>query len=225
MAWGFVRYSSNDRTGFVTQIDAVERRMVAGLAVELMGLLKPAKPDKEPDPLAAELGLTDLATDPVPTPDDEVLKRLLPAGYSSDESASQDFRNYTDRTLREAKIADGALVLTALSRLRFDEPDDDLWNAWAEVSERGAADIDLAAVAGEAGHEPVFVDAEDVDSWLRGLNDMRLALGVRLGLDNESSVEELVNLADDDPQAVQAALYDFLTWWQDSLLTAMLSKS
>ena len=46
---------------------------------------------------------------PVTRPDDPVLERLLPDGYSEDEEgaedANADFRRYTERGLRDGKVA------------------------------------------------------------------------------------------------------------------------
>lgn len=55
--------------------------------------------------------------------------------------------------------------------------------------------------------------ADEANAWLTGLNDLRLAIGTRLGLGADVEVEAL-------PEAV-SALYDWLTWMQDCLIAAI----
>jgi hypothetical protein len=59
----------------------------------------------------------------------------------------------------------------------------------------------------------VRLDAEAVDRWLRVLNDLRLALGTRLGVTEEAEL-------DDSEPAVQ--IYSWLTAVQDMLVTQAL---
>jgi len=59
-------------------------------------------------------------------------------------------------------------------------------------------------------------------AWVRAINDLRLALAMHLGI-TADHYPDPATMGDDDPQAAQAAIYDFLTWWQDSLVTALLA--
>lgn len=68
-----------------------------------------------------------------------------------------------------------------------------------------------------------WVSAQDAPAWLRSINDVRLALGVQLEITAESA-EDLGDIPDDDPRANTAAIYDFLTWWQDSLVRALMGE-
>ena len=47
-------------------------------------------------------------------PDDPILARLFPDGYSDDEQASGEFRRYTERGLRSGKMAAAQTVLDTL---------------------------------------------------------------------------------------------------------------
>jgi hypothetical protein len=60
---------------------------------------------------------------------------------------------------------------------------------------------------------------EDIDSelWLMAINDLRLALSVRLEI-NEESFETFEALADSDPQKSIYAVYYWLGWLQENLL-------
>ena len=64
-----------------------------------------------------------------------------------------------------------------------------------------------------AGTELITVEADAAEDWLRALNDVRLALGTRLGIDDDSEI------ADDDQPA--SRVYAWLGWLQHSLLDAL----
>ncbi len=57
----------------------------------------------------------------------------------------------------------------------------------------------------------------DPDSWLLGINDLHLALAVRLDVD-ENSFELFESLSDEEPQKAIFAVYFWLGWLQESLL-------
>ena len=57
----------------------------------------------------------------------------------------------------------------------------------------------------------------EADTWLMALNDLRLALSVRLELDEES-FELFESLPDEDPQKSIYAVYYWLGWLQENLL-------
>ena len=61
----------------------------------------------------------------------------------------------------------------------------------------------------------------DGDIWLMGINDLRLALSVRLSIESDS-FEKFELLPDDDPQKGVYAVYYWLGWLQESLLTAFM---
>jgi len=96
-------------------------------------------------------------------PEDPVLRRLLPNAYKDEKSASE-FRRYTEHGLREKKRAHALTVYEALI------PQDEDWNADQPI-DRGSIEIK-------------FID-NDAMAWLGALNDLRLALAVRLGISKE----------------------------------------
>ena len=57
------------------------------------------------------------------------------------------------------------------------------------------------------------------------LTDVRLVLGERLGLRTDEDLDELeaqvASLDDDDPAVYALAVYDFLTWLQETLAHAL----
>ena len=64
------------------------------------------------------------------------------------------------------------------------------------------------------------VDDLDSEVWLMAINDLRLALSVRLEI-NPESFELFEALADEDPQKAIYAVYFWLGWLQESLLNLL----
>ncbi len=70
----------------------------------------------------------------------------------------------------------------------------------------------------------IEVDHEGASAWLGGMNDIRLALGVRLKV-QENSHEDLEILAPDDPMRGVYAVYSWLGWLQESLIQALMDDA
>lgn len=96
-------------------------------------------------------------------PEDPVLRRLLPNAYKDEKSAAE-FRRYTEHGLREKKRAHALTLYEALV------PQDEDWSADQPI-DRSSLEIKF----GE----------NDAMAWLGALNDLRLALAVRLGISKE----------------------------------------
>ncbi len=62
------------------------------------------------------------------------------------------------------------------------------------------------------------LSAEEADAWLRALNDLRLVLGTRLDVQEDTFAEEL---RPDDPRAPALAVYGYLSWIQEQLVEAL----
>ncbi|HEY7018635.1 MAG TPA: DUF2017 family protein [Gaiellaceae bacterium] len=71
----------------------------------------------------------------------------------------------------------------------------------------------LARTAGEDR-----LSAEEADAWLRALNDLRLVLGTRLDVREDTFAEEL---RQDDPRAPALAVYGYLSWVQEQLVEVL----
>jgi hypothetical protein len=63
--------------------------------------------------------------------------------------------------------------------------------------------------------------AEQAQAWLTALNDLRLVLGTRLDVTDESLLE---GLAENDPRAPELALYAYLSWLQEQLVEALSAE-
>ena len=70
----------------------------------------------------------------------------------------------------------------------------------------------------------VELNHEAANAWLGALNDMRLALGVRLKVESTSH-EELELLAPEDPMRGVYTVYNWLGWLQSSLVEALMDDS
>lgn len=126
---------------------------------------------------------------------DPALARLLPDAHRGDPAVSAEFRRLTEQDLRRRK-SDG---LTAA----------------------------IDALRGVTEGDRVSLDQPTAQAFVVALTDTRLLIGERLGLRTEEDAEalELQLRADpDNPVAYAAAVYDFLTWLQDSLVGALMGR-
>ena len=70
----------------------------------------------------------------------------------------------------------------------------------------------------------IDLDHDNANAWRGGINDIRLALGVRLKVENNSH-EELELLSPDDPLRGVYAVYTWLGWLQETLLSALIDDA
>ncbi|HYQ63733.1 MAG TPA: DUF2017 domain-containing protein [Actinophytocola sp.] len=135
--------------------------------------------------------LTGIRTGPPTAPEDPILSRLLPDFHRLDNEDASK----DDR--------DSAAVLRSLH-----EPE-------LLDHKTGVAGVLLDTCPPGGGL--VKLSAEQADAWLSALNDVRLALGTTLGVTEEMPDD----LPDDDPRAPHLGVYHWLTWMQESLVTAL----
>jgi hypothetical protein len=186
--------------GAYARFDVAEATLLASLAGQVVELLLDGVPDprvagSDDDPLDQLVGLDG----PVSRPDDPVLARLLPDGYSDDEEGSDDanadFRRYTERGLRDGKVANAEAVIASLQVAGAETADDD-----------DPLDVEL--------------DAAGVQAWLRCLTDLRLAIGTRLEV-AEADDERWEALPDDDPAKAMHDVYEWLGYVQETLVRSL----
>lgn len=193
-----------------------EAHVLINLTEQLLELL--ADGDGQAHQVDPLLHLVGISNSELP-PEDPVLRRLLPNAYD-DEQAAGEFRRYTEHGLREKKKAHALLIYEALL------PQDEDWNG----------DIPL-----DKGSIQVTVAMGDSLSWLGGLNDLRLALAVRLGFGSEKGkppADQAANgdspdadvhkkyelMLESDPMKAVYAVYSWIGWLQQSLLEALEVK-
>lgn len=191
----FARHRRSGRV--IATFPGFEADLLRTLASQLVELLRNevAAPAEPIDPLEALVGLG--LDGPTTEPDDPVLARLFPTAYPDDEEAAGDFRRYTEPALRTGKAEAAGAIIDALE------------------------DAGLPPVLDEQG---LVIDVElepaEADSWLRTLTDLRLALGVRLGVE-EDDEDDWKDLPDDDPARQAYEVYQWLAWLQESLVGAV----
>jgi hypothetical protein len=191
MTEGFQR---RRRGGVVATFSGFEADLLRSLASQLVELLRNERATPhEQDPLEQLLDFSGPTTEP----DDPVLARLFPTAYQHDEEAAAEFRRYTEGTLRDNKASAAILVIETLEE---------------------------AGLPDQLGEEDITVDVElDHDAaltWVKSLTDVRLALGTRLGVEQDD--EELwLALPDDDPRAHVYDIYQWVGYLQETLVEAL----
>jgi len=70
----------------------------------------------------------------------------------------------------------------------------------------------------------VDLEHDGANAWLGAINDMRLALGVRLNV-QERTQDELELLAPDDPMRGVYVVYGWLGWLQEGLIEALMDEN
>ncbi len=141
------------------------------------------------DGLAAMVGIDNAAQ----RPDHPVLARLLPDGYRDDDSAANDFRRFTQADLRAKKLADARAVRDDLVLARTDP---------------GAPE----------GGAVVRLDADRSRTWLRALNDQRLALGTSLGVTDDDAQ---IDPDEERSESTMGQIYGWLTHLQGTLVECL----
>jgi hypothetical protein len=191
MTEGFQR---RRKGGVVATFSGFEADLIRSLASQLVELLRNerATPQDE-DPLEQMLDFSG----PTTVPDDPVLARLFPTAYTQDEEAAAEFRRFTEGTLRDNKASAAVLVIETLEE---------------------------AGLPDQLGDEDITVDVElDHDAavtWMKSFTDIRLALGTRLGVEEDD--EELwLALPDDDPRAHVYDIYQWVGYLQETLVEAI----
>jgi hypothetical protein len=171
-------------------LDRAEASLVVSLVSQVSALLAEGSAPIDGDPI--EVLEASIAED-TPSPDTPILERLLPEAYREDPDAAAEFRRLTDADLRATKRAALQQILD---------------------------DIGTAGSLGRARNITVDLTEPAATAWLHALADVRLALGIRLDITEDTSVEE-GELPPESSRAAELAVYDWLTWLQDALVRAM----
>ncbi|MEU5843883.1 DUF2017 domain-containing protein [Rhodococcus sp. NPDC047139] len=173
-----------------SEMDAHEASVLRSLVASVLGMLDERAGATPQDDLAA---LTGLRTGNANPPEIPALRRLLPDFHRPDPESAADLDDPADlngamRSLHEPNIIDAKLAAGAV----------------------------ILRTVPESGGK-VVLTPEQAEAWLYGLNDVRLALGATLDIDDDTPDV----LDDDDPRAPHLDVYHWLTWMQDSLVQAL----
>ena len=132
-------------------------------------------------------------------PDDPVLARLFPSAYRDDPEAAGDFRRFTESMLRDGKANAAIAVIDGLEDAGLPP----------ELTEDGLViDVEL--------------DEETAETWMRSFTDIRLALAVRLEVE-EGDEGYWDTLPDDDPRGQAHDIYLWVGYLQETLVDALSS--
>ncbi len=202
MARGFRRKGSGPRTRYVAQLDPLERATVAGLMDQVRDLLDPPAPVPE--------GGDDFAS--------------IVAGLGMGVTVAAEDQDDLDPDDAERDPALDRLLPTA------NRQDDEVAAEFRRLTETGLRQRKAAALEASAdllrGDDKLRLDDGEAQAFLKALTDVRLVLGERMGLRTDDDVHVLEAAAEsldpDDPLGYALAVYDFLTWLQETLATAML---
>ncbi|WP_309106556.1 DUF2017 domain-containing protein [Arthrobacter sp.] len=183
------KYGLKGITGY---LEPAERELLRGLFADVVAMLEPEERENQ-DPLSALIGL-DME---VKEPTDRAVRRLLPNVMKDDGAASLEFRQLTERSLREGKI--GALRAASLGLdkddLTLTETDARHWStALNDVRLVLAERLDIQDEA-DAEHVHLMQDwsqAEDVESYLALVYNFTTWL-------QESLVQAMVHSLDTQP--------------------------
>ncbi|MFJ3193918.1 DUF2017 domain-containing protein [Streptomyces griseoviridis] len=189
--------------GAAVALDDVEISIIRSLAVQLLELIGPGPAEDAPDDPLAEL----FADGPTEPPEDPVLRRLFPDAYGDPERApdspaqaeerlahSAEFRRYTENDLRAGKRENALAVIRSLDSL---------------------------TPAGDGG-AILKLTPQESRQWLTALNDLRLAIGARLGIAAEDDTDALYGLPDEDPRKPMVMAYLWLGGLQETLVATLL---
>lgn len=184
--------------GVRVTLETAEVTLLTYLAAEVHELLADSGSTKGVGESGGPRGLEDLvgmSFEPVETPEDPVMKRLLPEAYREDGEASQEFRRLTDHDLRAAKRSGLSQIVTDLS---------------------DKAEPHRSAVR-------LILTDEEVAAWLPALTSLRLAIGTRLDVTDDMD-DERASLSVDSPRYAEIATYDWLSWLQDAMVRALTGE-
>jgi hypothetical protein len=171
-------------------LDRAEASLLVSLVGQVSALLAEGSAPIDADPIEV---LEASLGEAAASPDTPILERLLPDAYREDPAAAAEFRRLTDADLRASKR--GAL-------------------------QQILDDIGAAGSIGRARNLTVDLAEPAATAWLHALADVRLALGIRLDITEETTVDT-ADLPPESSRAAELAVYDWLTWLQDALVRAV----
>jgi uncharacterized protein DUF2017 len=179
-----------DGDEIVTEMERQEAAVLRAMVGQVNDMLQ-ARAEETPQDELSEL--TGIKTGPSTSPDDPILSRLLPDFHRLDD----------DKPSKESM--DSAAVLRSIHEPTLLE------------QKTGVAEIVLATCPPDGG--PIRLNLEQADAWLSALNDVRLALGTALDIEDDMPDE----LPEEDPRSGHLPVYHWLTVVQEELIHAMSS--
>jgi hypothetical protein len=152
-----------------------------------------------------------------PDHDDPAIERLFPDVYPEDPAQQEEFRRLTQDDLKSAKLEQAKTMLVDL-----------IDNGGVRVSEFESGILDDGSLEAEGieSSREVRLPEDRADLWLRALTDVRLILGTRLGVEDDTDIYAEIDAAvgrnPTSARVSQLTVYAFLTRLQESLVEAMM---
>jgi hypothetical protein len=216
MARGFRRRGKGASLRYAAKLDPAERAAVAGLMEQVRDLVAPEEPEPEPGESA--------------DPFDAIVSGLgglgMGVSLSAEDQAQWPARAPAPPDSRSFGVRDPALERLLPSANREDEQAAAEFRRLTEdgLRRRKAANLERSIAALSGPSDAVELTAPDALAFLVALTDVRLVLGERLELRDDTDLDRLAGVAaeaPDDALAYALAVYDFLTWLQETLATAL----
>jgi len=186
-------------------VEAANIRYLVGLIVELLG----GTPDEEP----ADQSRDDLPAGPPEGPSGEPDDSL---------PSADDLAAMIGLTENPELPSDPALARLLPDAYQDDPEASGEFRRYTEQGLRSgkvaAARTVLATLPPKGGR--VRLSGPQAQAWLRALNDVRLALGVRLEV-TEDFDEQVARMSPDDPRLAYAGMYQWLGYLQETLVEAL----
>ncbi|UWX96189.1 DUF2017 domain-containing protein [Arthrobacter zhaoxinii] len=128
-----------------------------------------------------------------------------------------------------AAVPEDSALLRLLPSGTTGNDDDALeFRRFTERSLRESKQGALRSAALQLEAAPLRLDTEQAQLFARALNDVRLVLGDRLGIEDDETAERLHDITDpskaQDVDGYLALVYNFVTWLQETLMQALLES-
>lgn len=223
--------------GFVADLGKAERRLLRTLFKDVIQLLDV---EQEASPSAPMGSASDSAsTSATPSSSDpfwDIVAGLGPLGADDaggDEAAGVgNSRGAGESAPVRAAPQDEALARLLPPGVHGDTPTEQAaageFRALTEDGVRRTKTADLQRAVAALQVNPVVLDEGHAIAFSRALNDVRLVLSARLGIDTDEDAER-VHAVDDwsaakDVESYMALLYNFTTWLLETLMLALSTR-
>lgn len=165
------------------------------------------------------------------TPERELLHRLFADVITALEPEEQQEQDEFARLVgitENASIPEDPAVARLLPQ---GGPDQEESQEFRRLSERGIRDVKIAHLSMaqmDVQSSRLQLDEQHAQAFAAALNDVRLVLAARLGIESEQDAQRIASYTDwsqaEDVESYMALVYQFVSWLQESLVQALLER-
>ncbi|MEO9246602.1 DUF2017 family protein [Citricoccus nitrophenolicus] len=215
--------------GFTADLEKAERRLLRTLFSDVIQLLDAEEPRSAPDTSAPTSSTPGTSAD---DPFWDIVAGLEPGPGLGGDGADVVPSGSGATPLNREAPRDEALARLLPPGVHGDSPAEQAaageFRALTEDSVRRSKTADLQRAVAALQVNPLVLDEANAVSFSRALNDVRLVLSARLGIDSEEDAER-VHTVDDwsaatDVESYMALLYNFTTWLLETLMLALSTQ-